>query len=55
MTVYELIKELNEYPQDIPVIIDLKEVTSVKYDDGCYFLDKLSAAGYSAGPVIVLE
>ena len=55
MTVSDLIKELRELPQDLPVIANLKEITDVDYNDGCYFIDKYSSNGYTSGPAVVLE
>lgn len=55
MTVSDLIKELKELPQDLPVVTDYKEITDIKLDDSFYFLDKHSQVGYSIGPAIVLE
>ena len=55
MTVRDLIKELKEMPQDLPVVTDYKEITEVLYDDGFYFLDKRSKEGYSVSPAVVLE
>ena len=55
MTVRDLIKELKEYPQDLPVVTDYKEITEVVYDESFYFLDSKSDVGYSVSPAIVLE
>ena len=54
MTVRDLIIELKELPQDLPVVTDYKEITEVDLDEGFYFIDN-SKAGYSIGPAVVLE
>jgi hypothetical protein len=55
MTVRDLIKELKELPQDLPVVTDYKEITDVSVDDSFYFLDSTSKTGYDIGPAVVLE
>ena len=55
MTVGDLIKELKELPQDLPVVTEFKEITDISLSDAFYFLDKYSKNGYSVGPVVVLE
>lgn len=55
MTVRDLIKELSEYPQDLPVVTDYKEITNIEYNDRFYFLDKYTKEGYSISPAVVLE
>ena len=55
MTVRDLIKELEELPQDLPVVTDYKEITEINLDNNFYFLDKYTDKGYSIGPAIVLE
>lgn len=55
MTVRDLILELEEYPQDLPVVTDYKEITGVVFDNFFYFLDYQSKNGYSVSPAIVLE
>jgi len=40
MTVRELIEELEEYPMDLPIVIDLKEISKIKLADMMYYLDK---------------
>lgn len=55
MTVRDLILELRELPQDLPVVTDYKEITDIKLDDCFYFLDKYNKNGYTIGPAVVLE
>ena len=55
MTVRDLILELKELPQDLPVVTDYKEITEIELDDGFYFLDKYTEKGYTIGPAVVLE
>lgn len=55
MTVSELIKELSELPQDLPIVTDYKEITDIVLDERFYFLDKYNKDGYSIGPAVVLE
>ena len=55
MIVRDLIAELKELPQDLPVVTDYREITSVNLDDRFYFLDNCSKDGYTIGPAIVLE
>ena len=55
MTVRDLIDELKELPQDLPVVTDYKEITDVKFEDAFYFLDKSNPDGYYIGPAVVLE
>ena len=55
MTVSDLINELKELPQDLPVVTDYKEITDVEFEDSFYFLDKTSTDGYYIGPAVVLE
>jgi hypothetical protein len=55
MMVSDLIKELKELPQDLPVVTDYKEITDIKLDDAFYFLDNKTKVGYSIGPAVVLE
>ena len=54
MTVKDLIKDLMDMPQDIPVICNVKEITDVKYDE-VYYLNEKDERSYDAGPVVVLE
>ena len=54
MTVRELIEELEEYPMDLPVINDVREITEVSLADIAYYLDK-SNFGYSYTSAVVLE
>lgn len=55
MIVRDLIAELQELPQDLPVVTDYQEITEVNLDNNFYFLDRTSDIGYSIGPAIVLE
>ena len=55
MTVRDLIEELQELPQDLPVVTDYKEIKNVDYCENFYFLNQLSKLGYDIGPAIVLE
>lgn len=54
MTVRELIEELEEYPMDLPVVNDVREITEVKIADMMYYLDK-SQIGYTFTPAVELE
>ena len=54
MTVRELIEELEEYPMDLPVVNDIKEITSIKLADMVYYLDKHEAS-YTYTPAVELE
>ena len=42
MTVRDLIEELEEYPMDLPVVNDLKEISDIEYERNLYYLDKFS-------------
>ena len=53
MTVHDLIKDLEELPQDAIEVSCFKEVTSAKYSDVAYFL--IQPDEYSSGPIVVLE
>ena len=55
MTVRDLIKDLKELPQDLPVVTDYKEITDIVVDDSFYFLNNASKTGYDIGPAVVLE
>lgn len=55
MTVRDLIQELKELPQDLPVVTDYSEITDVSLCDNFYFLDKHNKDGYDIGPAVVLE
>ena len=55
MTVSELIEELYQLPQDLPIVSNYKEVTTVQVEDSFYVLDPVSKTGYSIGSVVVLE
>lgn len=55
MTVRDLIEELEEMPQDLPVVTDYRNITKVIYNDNFYFLDKQSDKGYYVEPAVVLE
>ena len=55
MTVRELIEELEQLPQDLTVVTDYKEITTVEYCNAYYLLNNCSKQGYSIEPVIVLE
>ena len=52
MTVRDLIKELEEYPMDLPVVSVEKEISNIKIIDNTYYLDKL---GYTFGSAVELE
>lgn len=54
MTVKDLIEELSELPQDLPVVTDYKEITDVDVNDSFYFLDKHFKDGYYIGSAVVL-
>ncbi len=51
MTVRELIRELEEYPMDLPVVNDLQEIDEVEYDEGYY----LNNGGYDYSGAVVLR
>lgn len=55
MTVRDLMKELQELPQDLPVVTNYKEITDVAVEDHFYFLDKYNKNGYDIGAAVVLE
>ena len=55
MIVRDLIEELKQLPQDLPVVTDYHEITEVDFTDNFYFLDKISETGYTIGPAVVLE
>ena len=52
MTVRELIEELEEYPMDLPVVNDLKEITEVDMSDNMYYLDNIT---YAFSPAVILR
>ena len=54
MIVNELISELKELPQDLPVVVDYKELTNIEVSDSYYILTN-SESGYSIGAAVVLE
>lgn len=54
MTVRDLIKELEEYPMDLPVVVNSQEVVQVKMCD-TYYLSKFATSGYESGTVVELE
>ena len=55
MTVRDLIKELRDLPQDLPVVTDYKEITDIAVEDKFYFLDRYNKNGYDVSPAVVLE
>lgn len=55
MTVKDLIFALKDFPQDLPVVTDYKEIDDVKYCDTFYFLEKHTKTGYVVEPAVVLE
>lgn len=55
MIVRDLIAELKELPQDLPVVTDYQEITEINLDDKFYFLDRTNEVGYTIGPAVVLE
>ena len=55
MIVRDLIAELKELPQDLPVVTDYQEITDVSLDNDFYFLNKQTGYGYIIGPAVVLE
>lgn len=55
MTVRELIKELEEMPQDTPVVTDYHEITHVTYEESFYFINNVNKSGYTVEPAIILE
>lgn len=55
MTVRDLIEELEELPQDLPVVTDYKEITDIYLENKFYFLDRHSKDGYWIGPAVVLD
>ena len=54
MTVKDLIEELKECPEDLPVVCDFKELTTINICDSAYFLNK-SEEGYSCSTAVVME
>lgn len=54
VTVRELIETLEEYPMDLPVVTDYREIDEVSVDDSFYFLDH-SEQHYHVAPAVVLE
>lgn len=54
MTVRDLIEELEEYPMDLPVVSNLKEITSVSITNTTYYLDN-SPNAYAYSPAVELE
>ena len=55
MTVRDLIKELRELPQNLPVVADYKEITDITVEDSYYFLDRHDKNSYDIGAAVVLE
>ena len=55
MTVRELIKELEELPQDVPVVTDYHEVKHVIYEESFYFINNVNKDGYTIEPAVILE
>ena len=55
MTVRDLIEELEELPQDLPVVTDYKEITDIYLENKFYFLDRYYKDGYWIGPAVVLD
>ena len=54
MTVRDLIEELEEYPMDLPVVCNLKEVNEISLTDTMYYLDSAEIE-YVHSPAVVLE
>lgn len=54
MTVRELIEELEQYPMDLPVVNDNKEITEIDLEDAVYYLD-LSPFQYSYSSAVILR
>lgn len=54
MTVRELIEELEEYPMDLPVVTDYREIEHVELKDAFYFMDYTEKTYYTH-PAVVLE
>lgn len=55
MIVRDLIKELEELPQDLPVVTDYREIDCVKQVDAFYFLNDSVKEGYTVDAAVVLE
>lgn len=55
MTVKDLISELKQLPQDVPVISNYKEITDVDYADACYIIGDYDRDGYIIGAAVTLE
>ena len=53
MTVRDLVEELEQFPMDLPVVTDVKEISSVDLDDGMYYLDN-SSTQYVFSSAVVL-
>lgn len=55
MTVRDLIKELQDMPQDVPVVTDYHEIKIVIYEESFYHLDEANKDGYTISSAVVLE
>ena len=55
MTVSELIKELEDMPQEAPVIVNYREITHVHFQEASYCLCNVNQNGYTIDPAVVLE
>lgn len=55
MTVRELIEELEDMPQDVPVVTDYQEIKHVHYNENFYYLNNTIPNGYVVEPAVVLE
>jgi len=55
MTVRELIEELEDMPQDLPVVTDYSEIKHVHYEESFYYLNNSTKEGYTIEPAVVLE
>jgi len=54
MIVRDLIAELEELPQDLPIVVNHKEVTDIIYSDATYVLNEYEK-DYFIGSAIILE
>lgn len=54
MTVKDLILELKEYPQDLPVVSAHKEINKIEVNNDFYYINE-NNEDYSIGSFVVLE
>lgn len=54
MTVKDLIEQLKELQQDVPVVSNFKDVETIYYTDACYVLNDLEK-NYTIEDAVILE